>query len=792
MDHAHIARVFDAGATESGRPYFVMELVRGIPITEYCDRNQLATVERLKLFVPICQAVQHAHQKGIIHRDIKPTNVLVTLHDGTPVPKVIDFGIAKATNQRLTEKTLFTEFQQFIGTPQYMSPEQAEMSGLDVDTRSDIYSLGVLLYELLTGTTPIDAETLRNASHSQMQRLIREEDPPSPSMRVSAMHDLSAVAKHRRIDPVALRKLFRGDLDWIVMKSLEKDRTRRYETAKDMAADIDRHLTNAPVLASPPGAAYRVRKFVRRHRVSVVTAAVVTIAMVLGLTLATLGFVQANREAQRANREAQRANREAQKSHEIADFLQEMLRASVDPDEASGHNVDAASILARAKELFGDDHATVAATLGNLALQLQHSGKLAAAEELYREALRLWKKLYGDEHVNVVITLNRLGSMLSDAGNDVGAEQSLRESVRLLERRTGPPVLSSCDARRQLARILIRKGQLDEAVVLLQDALRIQRSLPGDQSWQVAATLEQLAGVFGQQGKNEEAEQAMAEMLAAYQPLLPASSPQWAVLNAVYAARLRQNGRLERAEPYLREAVRIYRSMENPPRDYYVLTLDGLFQLLVQHEERTDETIDVFHETMENMAYLYGQDHLLLTPHLFGFAKLLEQRNHQAEAITLVVEGIRIHREIEGQDWNATPHLKRLERYCQAVASMPGLSAAKYEHALHGSHLLQAEEPGQLEHRVLQGTVLYRLQRYDEAHRQLASQRPRSTADSQASRSGLAFLAMTQFRLGELDASKQTLLRLQELCRNLQPASNDTGLAVVAEAEALIAGNQSG
>ncbi|MCJ7777983.1 MAG: serine/threonine protein kinase, partial [Sedimentisphaerales bacterium] len=248
MDHPNIARVLDAGATDTGRPYFVMELVKGIPITEYCDKNNLTARQRLELFIDVCRAVQHAHQKGIIHRDIKPSNVMITLHDGKPVPKVIDFGIAKATQHRLTEKTFFTEYQQFIGTPEYMSPEQAELSGLDVDTRTDIYSLGVLLYELLTGTTPFERKQLLSAAYDEIRRIICQTDPPKPSVRLNTLGDaLTNVAKHRQVKPTELCKIVRGDLDWVVMKALEKDRTRRYETANELAADINRHLGDEPV-----------------------------------------------------------------------------------------------------------------------------------------------------------------------------------------------------------------------------------------------------------------------------------------------------------------------------------------------------------------------------------------------------------------------------------------------------------------------------------------------------------------------------------------------------------------
>jgi serine/threonine protein kinase/tetratricopeptide (TPR) repeat protein len=297
MDHPNIAHVFDGGATETGRPYFVMELVRGVAISEYCDKNRLSTRERLELFVQVCNAVQHAHQKGIIHRDLKPSNVMVTLHDGRPVPKVIDFGIAKAVNQRLTEHTLFTRYSQMIGTPEYMSPEQAEMSGLDIDTRTDIYSLGVLLYELLTGTTPFPGETLRNAGYAEMQRIIRETDPLKPSTRIRTLgQTLPDVAQFRRTTPEALRKLVKGDLDWIVMKTLEKDRTQRYETAHALAEDIERHLRHEPIQAGSPSTIYRVQKFLRRHRARIATLSAAAL-VVAGLLFA--GITYARLHAQR-------------------------------------------------------------------------------------------------------------------------------------------------------------------------------------------------------------------------------------------------------------------------------------------------------------------------------------------------------------------------------------------------------------------------------------------------------------------------------------------------------------
>ncbi len=295
MDHPNIARVFDAGATDSGRPYFVMELVRGVGITEFCDQNRLTPRERLELFVHVCQAVQHAHQKGIIHRDLKATNILVTLHDGTPVVKVIDFGVAKAIGQQLTDKTIYTRFAQMIGTPMYMSPEQAEMSGLDIDTRSDIYALGVLLYELLTGATPFDKERLRTATYDEIRRIVREEEPPRPSQRISTFlaDALTAVSAQRQTDPKRLSQLCRGELDWIVMKALEKDRNRRYETASAFAADVQRYLNDEPVQACPPSAMYRFRKFARRNKRMLATAGVIMLALVLGTAVSVWQAIRA-------------------------------------------------------------------------------------------------------------------------------------------------------------------------------------------------------------------------------------------------------------------------------------------------------------------------------------------------------------------------------------------------------------------------------------------------------------------------------------------------------------------
>ena len=334
MDHPNIARVFDAGATDKGRPFFVMELVRGVKITQYCDENNLDTRQRLELFIQICQAIQHAHQKGIIHRDIKPSNVLVTLHDGVPVPKVIDFGIAKAIESRLTDKTLFTAFEQIIGTPAYMSPEQAEMSGLDIDTRSDIYSLGVLLYELLTSKTPLDAKELLRNGVDEMRRRLREQEPQRPSTMVTTMQgaELMVTAKNRHAEPPKLVSMLKGDLDWIVMKSLEKDRRRRYETANGLAMDIHRYLDNAPVIARPPTRLYLIEKLIRRNKVLFFSGSAVALALIIGLGTSTRLFFLEKAALQRADVAEEKAETERNNEAELrrlAETREKITQATV-------------------------------------------------------------------------------------------------------------------------------------------------------------------------------------------------------------------------------------------------------------------------------------------------------------------------------------------------------------------------------------------------------------------------------------------------------------------------------
>ncbi len=568
MNHPHIAKVFDAGVTDSGRPYFVMELVRGIPITEYCDKNFLPTRQRLDLFILVCQAVQHAHQKGVIHRDLKPSNILVTLNDGVPWPMIIDFGIAKATHHRLTEKTLFTDFAQMIGTPAYMSPEQAEMSKLDVDTRTDIYALGVLLYELLTGTTPFRTKELLSLGYRAMQRTIAEREPPRLSARLSTManEERTVVAKNRSVDGSALAKLFRGDLDWIAMKCLEKDRTRRYETANGLASDIQRFLADEPVVACPPSAGYRLRKFIRRNKGPVLASGFVLLTLVVGIIGTTLGLIEADRQrlvVERQRNELAERNRALQAAHENEHLLSgEVWKVALSPDNERARQAiesvtseTAIEQLTRQKELRPEQKDFLDKMIQYYAESAQEEA--ATEEERTRQA-----RAY-----------HRMGRLNQILGRSKDSENAYRRAVSLFQQ-LAADFPTRPEFRQELASshnvlgvLLLATGRPTEAESAYIEALAILKQLAADfpnrpEFRQALAGFHQnLGNLLHVTRRLAEAESAQAEALA-IRKQLAADFPAAPILRRALALSHNSLGwlfqdtkRLEKAESAFRDAV---------------------------------------------------------------------------------------------------------------------------------------------------------------------------------------------------------------------------------------------
>jgi eukaryotic-like serine/threonine-protein kinase len=623
MDHPNIARVLDAGTTDSGQPYFVMELVKGIPIVEYCDRQQLTARARLELFVAVCQAVQHAHGKGIIHRDLKPSNILVALHDGVPVVKVIDFGVAKAIGQQLTEKTIYTGFNQLIGTPMYMSPEQAGMSGLDIDTRTDIYALAVLLYELLTGTTPFDKERLRTAAYDEMRRIIREEEPPRPSTRISTLGEAAnTVSFNRQTDPKGLSRLVRGELDWIVMKALEKDRNRRYDTASALAADVQRYLADEPVQAGPPSAWYRFGKFARRNKGPLLAASVIFLVLAGGSVGTTVGLVQAEQAWQaeaaraagerRAKETAEKRLTQIEKGMDLLGSLFEDLDPWAEEKEGRplrailGDRLDQAA-AALEGETVGDPLvvARLQDRLGRTYLGLGHA---APAEALFAKAVTTRQAHLGADHRLTLASQHNQALAYQAAGKQNEAiklfEQVRDAQVEVL----GADNLDTLTTLHDLAVAYWRAGKPAEAIPLLEQVRDGRVKKLGEDHDRTLATLQDLAGAYLAADRFPEAI-ALAEKVRDAQVKKHGEDHPRAIdaldrLAYTYQAAYK-----------MKQALALFEQARNAivPKlgDYHPLTLRILHNLAHMYRVygRTPEAIALFEQVRERQTMVLGGHH---------------------------------------------------------------------------------------------------------------------------------------------------------------------------------------
>ena len=660
MDHPNIARVFDAGETPEGAPYFVMEYVAGIPITLYCDKHRLGTRERLELFAHVCEGVQHAHQKAIIHRDLKPSNILVGEVDGKPVPKIIDFGVAKALTQKLTAETMWTRAGALLGTPEYMSPEQASSSGEDIDTRSDVYSLGIIFYELLAGAPPLE---MREVALEEFLRRLREEEPARPSTKISTADPGTStdVARKRQTEPQLLARQLRGELDSIALKALEKERSRRYASASDLAADIRRFLNNEPVLAVPPSLAYRTRKFARRYRAGLATAC----AFVLVLIAASVVSI----------RQSIRANREAAASQRVVDFMTQMFKLS-DPSEARGNSVTAREILdnasknidtglandpqlqARMMNVMGIVYESLGLysqsepllrhaveirqqTLGlrnkdtlqsmyDLTVLLTVKGKVPEAEKLCRETLDGRQKTLGSEHRDTLMAKTWLGWILLVQGHYAEAEKIYREAIDVATRVLGPEDKVTLTTMNRLAIDFDEEGKFPEAEKILRQVLDADSRILGPDDKDTLATMNNLANTLQNEGRLAEAEQLDREMLQAYQRQWGPEHPKSTITMENLAGVLHDEHRNAEAEKMFRDALEVERK-RSPENRSTLITMGNLGDVLTD-EGKYSEAEALFRQTLEAKRKIMGPQHPSTLNSLNGLAKVLEQEKRYPEA----------------------------------------------------------------------------------------------------------------------------------------------------------------
>ena len=580
MNHPNLAKVFEAGETSVGRPYFAMEHIKGEPITTYCDRNRLALSDRLELFIQVCEGVQHAHQKAVIHRDIKPSNILVSVEeDGDPRAKIIDFGVAKATSQELTQHTLFTALGQLVGTPEFMSPEQAEMTEAGIDTRTDVYSLGMVLYVLLTGMLPFDSRDLRADGLTEIRRKIREEEPPRPSSRVTALDDQAAqIAWSRSTDSAALVRLLRGDLDWITLRALHKDRARRYGSPAELAADLRRHLTNQPVLACPPARSYRMAKFLRRHRWGVSSAAAIVLALSVGVVGTSVGLIRARSEAARANHEANAAR-------QVTDFLVDTFSVPA-PRNSLGEPPSAREILdhgaQRLREELADQPDLRSRLLRTVGETYSELGFYEQAESLLREAMSL-HELHGASDLERALVLRNVADVLGSKDQSLAEARRYAEEALQFHEKVEPALpLELAQSLHVLSAILVDLAEYEAAQAALERSLTIRTREVGDDHDLVASTLHDLGRLARLRGNHETALATLERAAEIWQALFGEKHPSLATAQSNISIVLFEQGRLEESIDVASRALRIFNEVygqDHPETATQINVMGGLLHV---------------------------------------------------------------------------------------------------------------------------------------------------------------------------------------------------------------------
>ena len=655
MDHPNVARVLDGGETASGRPFFVMELVKGVPITTYCDEHRLTPRERLGLFAIVCQAVQHAHQKGIIHRDLKPTNVLIAAYDGKPVPKLIDFGVAKAMGQRLTERTLATGFGNIVGTLDYMSPEQAEFNAMDVDTRADIYSLGVLLYELLTGTTPLTHERLKRAAMEEALRLIREEDPPKPSSRLSETKEsLASISAQRKLEPARLTKEVRGDLDWIVMKALEKDRNRRYATPGNFADDIERYLRSEAILARPPSALYRLTKFAQRRRMAVLTVVAVVLALLLGTVVASWQAVVANNAKLQAlgaadaekNAKSVALDKEAE-TRAVLDFVQNQVFAAARPegqDGGLGPEVTLRRALQTALPAVQKSFAKQPLVEARLRMTLGVSFLLLSepriAADQFERARTIYTERLGPRHASTLESMNNLAIAYGDSGRDAKALELREETLTLRRSTLGVDHVDTLGSMRNLANSYMAANRIKEALELDEKTVELLKAKLGPDDPQMLASMNNLANSFSAQNRFKEALDVNQEVVERLKVVRGPEHPDTLVCMGNLAKNFSDLGRHAEALELLERVVTLQRAKIGKG---HANTIQSIYSMAITNVNlgRYAVALGLHQEALALRKEKFGADNYQTLLSMWGVAAAMDKLGRTAEALPIIDDCLR-------------------------------------------------------------------------------------------------------------------------------------------------------